>query len=163
MKKIFIISAALIFAVVSAAEIYIDGEFNDFKRQWTVSTTRRGVVEAVRVGGVNYVQLASENNSRGQIGIYTGRGIAAKCQDKIAVSADISGGMVTISIMEYGNKKFLGSQDKKFKPSAEKRSCSAEFTVKNPKTDLVRISFKTAKGSVGVISNVKADMVKGGK
>lgn len=163
MKKFCTVFAVLLLAAVSAAEVYIDGEFNDFRRQWTVSTTRRGVVEAVRVGGVNYVQIASENNSKGQIGIYTGRGIAAGCQDKITVSADIRGGTVTLSIMEYGNKKFLGSQDKKFKPSAEKRSCSAEFTVKNPKTDLVRISFKTAKGAVGVISNVKADMVKGGK
>ena len=155
MKKFCIAFSALLMAAVSAAEVYIDGEFNDFKRQWTLSTTRRGVVEVVRVNGVNYVQLASENNPKGQIGIYNGRGIAARCQDKITVSANIRGGMVTISIMEYGNKKFLGSQDKKFKPSASVQTCTAEFTVKNPKTDLVRISFKTVKGSVGVVSHVK--------
>ena len=161
MKKFCIAFSALLMAAVSAAEVYIDGEFNDFKRQWTLSTTRRGVVEVVRVGGVNYVQIASENNPKGQIGIYTGRGIAAKIQDKIAVSADIKGGMVIISIMEYGNKKFLGSQDIKFKPSASKQTFTAEFTVKNPKTDLVRISFKTVKGAVGVVSKVKA--IKGEK
>ena len=156
MEKFCITFAALFLATVYAAEVYIDGEFNDFKRQWTLSTTRRGVVEVVRVGGVNYVQIASENNPKGQIGIYTGRGIAAKCQDKITVSADIKGGMVILSIMEYGNKKFLGSQDVKFKPSASKQTCTAEFTVKNPKTDLIRISFKAVKGAVGVVSNVKA-------
>ena len=156
MEKFCITFAALFLATVYAAEVYVDGEFNDFKRQWTLSTTRRGVVEVVRVGGVNYVQIASENNPKGQIGIYTGRGIAAKCQDKITVSADIKGGMVILSIMEYGNKKFLGSQDVRFKPSASKQTCTVEFTVKNPKTDLIRISFKAVKGAVGVVSNVKA-------
>ena len=161
MKRLCIILTALLTAGISASEVYVDGAFDDFKRQWSLSTKRNGVVEVIRVNGVNFVQIASENNPQGQIGIYTARGIEAKCGDKFTVTANIKGAAVTISIMEYGNKKFLANQDKRGKSSADFQSCTANFTVSDPKTDLVRISFKAAKGAVAVVSNVKVDKVSG--
>ena len=161
MKKFSVILAILLSNTLFAGEVQIDGDFNDFSREWSLSSTRNGVVEAVRVNGVNYVQLASENNPKGQIGVYTARGIAARNGDKFTVSADIQGAPIIISLMEYGNKKFLASQDKRFKNSASKQHCTASFTVKNPKTDLVRISFKVVKGAVAVVSKVKVDKIYG--
>ena len=161
MKNLSIILTALVIAGVSAAEVYVGGMFDDFKRQWSLSTKRNGVVEVIRINGVNFVQLASENSPQGQIGIYTARGIAAKRGDKFTVTAEIKGAPVIISIMEYGNKKFLANQDIRGKSSAGFQSCTANFTVKNPKTDLVRISFKVAKGAVAVVAKVKVDKVSG--
>ena len=161
MKTWSIISAALLLSSVFAVEIQVDGDFNDLKRHWSLSSTRNGVVEVIRLDAVNCVQLASECNPRGQIGIYTARGIAAKCGDKFTVSADIQGAPIIISIMEYGDKKFLASQDKRFENFSSRQNCTAAFTVSNPKTDLVRISFKVVKGAVAVVSRVKVYQTSG--
>ena len=162
--KIFSLMLAVMLASPGfAVEMDIDGNFNDFKHQWTLSTTRHGTAEVIRVNGTNFVHLASENDAKGQIAIYTARGIMAKRGDKIAVSADIKGAPMTISLAEYGKKKFIANQTKKFKKSNSQQTYNAEFTVSDPKTDLVRVSFKVVKGAVIVISNVKVNMISAGE
>ncbi|MBR2626107.1 MAG: hypothetical protein IKD23_06895 [Lentisphaeria bacterium] len=163
MKKLSIILSVMFGCNIFAAEVDVDGDFNNFKRSWALSTQRIGTAELIRENGVNFVQLASENNKKGQIGIYTARGIAAEKGDRISISADIKGGPVTISIIEYGNKKFLANQVKKFPQSDTRQNCSVAFTVENPKTDLIRVSFKVLKGAVATVSNVKADMSVSGE
>lgn len=162
MKIFSLILAVILASPVFAAEMDIDGSFNDFKRQWSLSTTRNGTAEVIRVNGTNFVHLASENDAKGQIAIYTARGISAKQGDKIAISAEIKGAPMTISLAEYGKKKFLANQTKQFKKSAARQTYNASFTVKDPKTDLVRVSFKVVKGAVIVISNVKVEMMSSG-
>ena len=70
---------------------------------------------------------------------------------------------MTISLAEYGKKKFIANQTKKFKKSNTRQTYNAEFTVSDPKTDLVRVSFKVVKGAVIVISNVKVNMISAGE
>ena len=163
MKNLSIMLAAMLISTVFAVELDVDGNFNNFKRQWSLSTTRNGTAEVIRVNGTNFVHLASENNAKGQIAIYTARGITAKCGDKISVSADIKGAPMTISLAEYGKKKFLANQVKLFKKSASQQTYKAEFTAANPKTDQVRVSFKVIKGAVIVISNVKVNIISSGE
>ena len=162
--KIFNFMLAIILAPAAfAAAVDVDGSFNDFKRRWSLSTTRNGTAEIIRMNGINFVHLASENDAKGQIAIYTAKGIAAKRGDKIVVSADIQGAPMMLSLMEYGKKKFIASRSKKFPKSAARQTYHAEFTVTDPNTDLVRVSFKVVKGAVIVISNVKVNMISSGE
>ena len=163
MKIFSFILAVVLTSAAFAVEMDVDGNFNNFKRQWSLSTTRNGTAEVVRLNGINFVHLASENDAKGQIAIYTARGISAKRGDKITVSADIKGAPMTISLAEYGKKKFIANQTKKFKKSNTRQTYNAEFTVSDPKTDLVRVSFKVVKGAVIVISNVKVNMISAGE
>lgn len=164
MKKFSFLLMALTMGSIFAAEINVDGKFDNFsKRSWALSTKRIGTAELVRENGVNIIQLASENSKKGQIGIYTAKGFAAVKGDKITISVDVKGGPLTISIIEYGNKKFLAQQVKKFKKSDNQQTYTVDFTIQNPQTDLARVSFKVIRGAVAAVSNVKVDMVSAGE
>ena len=57
MKIFSFILAIMLTSTVFAVEVDVDGSFNDFKRQWSLSTTRNGTAEVIRLNGVNFVQL----------------------------------------------------------------------------------------------------------
>lgn len=163
MKKFSLLLTAMIISSIYAAEINIDGNFDNFNRSWAVSSKRLGTAELVRDNGVNFVQIASENNRRGQVGIYTARGIPAERGARISVSADVQGGPMMISVFEYGDRKFILHQDKKFEKSAAQQTYKADFTVEDPDTDIICISFGVRKGATAIISNVKVCMDAAGE
>ena len=142
-----------------AAELYVDGKFSDFSRNWRISSRKIGSVEMVPVAGVNFVQLAAESTPRGKIGILTaGKGFSAAVGNKFTVSVDVKGGPLEVALFEYGNKKYTGSTRKDC-PAVEKTvRQEVVFIVENADTDSVRFAFNVKKGASAVISNVKVEM-----
>lgn len=145
---------------LSAAELYIDGNFSDFARNWRTSSRKIGSVEVIPVNGVNYVQLAAEDGPRGKIGILTAgkKGFAAGAGSKFTVSVDVKGGPLEIALLEYGGKKYIGSSRKNCQASKKTVRREVVLVVENADTDSVRFAFNVKKGATAVISNVKVDM-----
>ena len=160
MKKIGIFLLAMTVNCLIAAELDIDGKFNDFARNWRTSSRKIGTVELVSVDGVNYVQLSAENNPRGKIGILTaGKGFPAQAGSKFTISVDVKGGPLEIAVSEYGNKKYLGSSRENCNATKKTAVQKASFTVKDKDTDSIRFAFNVKKGATAVLSNIKVDMI----
>lgn len=158
MKKMFLFLLAMTAAALGAVELEIDGKFNDFNNTWRISSHKIGTVEVVPDKGVNYVQLAAEEGIRSSIGILTaGMGVQSKKGDEFTISVDVKGGPLEIALLEYGNKKYLGSSKKIFKASKKSTTYKVTFSVRELTTDAVRFRFQVKRGAAAVISNVKVD------
>ena len=159
-KTAFFFLLAVTMNCLNAAELYIDGKFNDFDRNWRISSRKIGAVELVPVAGVNFVQLAAESTPRGKIGILTaGRdGFPAGAGSKFTVSVDVKGGPLEIALIEYSGKKYVTSTRKNCPAAKKTVRREVVFAVENADTDSVRFAFNVKKGATAVISNVKVDM-----
>jgi hypothetical protein len=155
MKKTAIFLFTLAVTSIFAVEIDVDGRFSNFRRNWSISSTRNGSAELIPVNGVNYVQISADDDKRGSIGILTAFGVPCRSGEMITVTVTVKGGHFEISLYEYGNKKVTGKQFQKFKASAEPQTYKAAFTVRESATDLVRVAFNVKRGASIVINDVK--------
>ena len=158
MKRLLLGAILAAMAAATAVEIDVDGKFRDFNRMWRTSSKRIGTAELIPDKGENFVHLSSADGPRGQIGIYTARGIPAVRGDRISVAVDASGGPFEIALFEYGAKKHVGAVRKTFPKTRDRITRRVEFTVTNENTDTVRVSFSVKRGAAAVISDVRVDM-----
>ena len=159
MKKSLLLLFTAVTCCLCAVELEIDGKFNNFNNTWCISSHKIGTVEVVTDKGVNHVQLSAEDGIKSSIGILTaGNGVQSKKGDVFNIAVDVKGGPLEISIIEYGNKKYLGATKQIFKASAKQTTVKVSFSVRELETDSVRIAFKVKRGATAVISNVKVEM-----